>query len=387
MGPGHGSVASAGFAATNAAIPESGLLERLSIMTFDRAKDTISSLGPEERIGLSLALATIWNQKREPGVMRSYVNYAFDEARTNGLKRQEGEIWFYRAQVARNGNDLEGSVVLVDKAIQTFAEQGNLSLQKQSLSFKANTLHIYGKFKDAIRIYEELRNLADTSGDVFLKVDSMYRIALLQQQMGETSVSTESLQGTLRAAEEANYSLGIANCLKVLGISSANAGESKTALNYFTKAAELYQKAGDLIGYGNCFFNSGFVWRKTEDHERAIACFREALLNFSSAGGLSGVGIAQKELGRSYFLQKKYPEADVCFTLAEDALNRAQAKGDLAELETFWGDLCVAQGRKKDAVRRFETSSALYKEVGLPDKAYIQTLNILKIQPITRKKE
>lgn len=371
---------------TNQAPPASAsgtnLLEQLAGMEFDNAKDILDTIDPQQAVEWSLQLASSWYQRRAPDQMRSYIGYASALAERNDLKKQQAEIWFFRATVSSASHDLVGSLSLVEKTLEMAAQSDHTNLIRAALTFKGSILENQGRYGEAIEVHSELERMADTCDDGILRVDCIYNIAMLQSKMGNANLSEASLRKAIQICDEKQYPNGKANCLKLLGIYASGQKKKAEALDYYSKAAGIYKQTGDWIGYGNCFYNAGVLYRENNENEQALGCFLESLPSFTSAAALTGVGIAHMELGRTYFAMKKYSEAEQSYSLAEIFLTGSQSQANLAGLHSCIGDLKFEQGKTNEAGAHYEQSIAMYEELNLHQQASGQRMNLLKVRPI-----
>jgi tetratricopeptide (TPR) repeat protein len=115
----------------------------------------------------------------------------------------------------------------------------------------------------------------------------------------------------------------------------------------------------------NCNFNLGLISEELKEYAAAIEYFNKAIFYYTNSGSTEGVGIAQMEMGRVYYLQENYSQAEAALKLAESLLSKSNAKFRLAQTEDFLGDLKLSQKDEKQAVAYYTRSFQDYGSLRL----------------------
>ena len=151
-------------------------------------------------------------------------------------------------------------------------------------------------------------------------------------------------------------------------------------MTFYKQAAAKYEEAGDLHGQANCLFNMGVSLQATRDFGPAIATLQEAVGAYTRSASVTGVGIANMALGRTYLLSGNLPKAEAALDLAKSLLAKSQDLCRLAETEGALADLKVAQGDRPAALAHHEAAIRLYEQAGLRGRAAGEKERLQKTQ-------
>jgi tetratricopeptide (TPR) repeat protein len=326
------------------------------------------SMPAEQKVEYALACAGAALETRNQAQATAFLNIAENLAHQNGLTNDEGRAYFASAILADMSEDLPSALHAIAKAVTLFRAAANLDALRQALLFKANLLHRRGRYADSLDIYTELLALANDPGADLLKGECFSEIALLKYKMGQTNDVARLALQALQLFQTNHNAKGEADCLKILG-NQASADNPEQAMHFYEQAAAKYKDAGDVHGQANCLFNMGLSLLGQKAYDKAVSSLQDAVEAYTRSASVTGVGIANTALGRTYFLMGSFSKSEAALEQAISLLKKSQDLCRLAEAESDLADLKNAQSDNSAAIIHRNTAIRLYEESGLKDKA------------------
>jgi tetratricopeptide (TPR) repeat protein len=113
----------------------------------------------------------------------------------------------------------------------------------------------------------------------------------------------------LSLAEQSNYTQGIVEAFKHLGMANYHLGNYPDALSYETKAVEYSKKAGDRQLLADSYLGLFYIQRVMSDYSGAINSSYEALKIFESKGDRTGIFSCYNNIANIYNDQQNYSKA------------------------------------------------------------------------------
>jgi tetratricopeptide (TPR) repeat protein len=149
--------------------------------------------------------------------------------------------------------------------------------------------------------------------------------------------------------------------LRNLGIAAYHTQNFDRALALYEEALKVYESVGDKVGIATCHNNTGFALRTLRRYEEAVFAFEKAFLHYEAAGQIEGQALILANIGRAYAAQGNA-------TKALDHLERAHQLSK--EIRTDW--ITVKIWRTKGRVfaqdaRWQEASDAANKALSLAE--------------------
>lgn len=319
------------------------------------------------RYGLALANASMNTHNQTKAA--AYLDATTGIARRNGLKTEEGAAYYLSAMLADISQDLPAALASITKAEALFLEIGDQDRQWRCLLFRANLLHRRGKYGESVEAYTALLDIATGPQADLIRGECLAEIALLSCKMGRTNEVPRLAQQALKLAQSNHNAKCEADCYKILGNQATASGQQKEAMRYYEEAVAKYKEVGDIHGQANCLYNIGISLQEQKEYNKAILCFQNAIAIFTSSSSVGGVGIANMQLGRTYYLMGYFPKAEAALDLAKVMLTKCQDLARLAETESYLADLKAAQQDNPASLDHRNAAARLYDQAGLKDRA------------------
>ena len=337
-------------------------------------------LPPGQKVGYALALASVSIRKRERTRAAAFIDIAMQTAKQNDLKKEAGCACVSAAVLANMVEDLPAELDAISKAVGLFKEAGEKDLLRQAMMYRANLQHMRGMYADSVRAYKELLALADGSHEEQIKAECLSEIAMLNYKMGKTNDVVSFAQQALTICQSNHFMSCEADCLKILGNQAGGDGRAKDAMQFYEQAAIKYKDAGDAHGQANCLYNMGVCLQGQKKYADAVSSLQEAVGAYTRSASVTGVGIANMELGRTYLLMGELSKSEASLGQAQTLLARSQDLCRQAETEGYFADLKVAQGDKQSAVAHHKVAIKLYEQAKLEDRTEREMNRLRKVQ-------
>ncbi|MBT3315526.1 MAG: AAA family ATPase [Anaerolineae bacterium] len=152
-------------------------------------------------------------------------------------------------------------------------------------------------------------------------------LSFLAYLRSEYNLVAEHAQKTFDFGTQANVKQLRAAGLRNLGIAAYNTQDFDRALALYGEALKVYKKANDSVGIATCYNNTGFALRTLRRYEEAIGAFQKAFSYYEAAGQVEGQALILANIGRAYASQGK----------AETALDYLERAHKLSkEAQTDW---------------------------------------------------
>lgn len=196
---------------------------------------------------------------------------------------------------------------------------------------------------------------------------------------------------SLKLAQQSGNVQMIAGAYNELGIANRLVGEYGAALDYFTKATDLYKTDSTSFFRGKILNNIGSVYRDLGNYDKALEAFRKAERIFELAHDTLSIGKAYGNMAAAYFdnsddKQALYynEKAYVIFRQLKNRVSMAGLKQNMASIyrheRAF--DKALAAARESIAAFRdlkhpsgeagaLESLAGIYFDLGDPDSAMV----------------
>lgn len=204
-----------------------------------------------------------------------------------------------------------------------------------------------GNYADALRLYQESRQITDTFAAA--KPNEYPSATTLRHIAG-----TYFLQGNLRLAldyadqaraldERRKDFMGTAYSLQMNTLILAAEKNFGAALPMAMQIVPMFEKIGDNDGLARSLALLGNIYLSIGEHDKSLEYFRRALVLREASNSRDGMAIARIGMARNFLAQSKFADA---LELAEKALHSAQENGNrelLWQSQSLVGQIYLAQ--------------------------------------------
>jgi len=344
-------------------------LQRLSAMDFEAAGEQLRTKPPQVCVRYLLALTQSPRAMRSQKLARQYLDLALDVSRRASLQTEEGQTLLLYALFEDSNRNLVDALTRVNAALAVFEKAKAEPWIKESLWLKGGLEHRRGALPDAVKTFDRLEKLAAGKDAAVLKAHCMEEIATIRYKMGQSDRGEERAKRALAIYEEHGEDQGIADCLKLLGNLTSGQGKHVEAIAYYRRSAEKYKEVNNIHGQANCQYNTGICYRQLERYGESVSALQEAIAAYTQSSSVTGVGIANMELGRTYLGMGDLAKSEAALVLAANLLTKSQDLWRLGQTEEVLAELRLAQGRKADAARHYRNSIEHHEAVKMTAEA------------------
>ncbi|MBN2524285.1 MAG: tetratricopeptide repeat protein [Bacteroidales bacterium] len=167
------------------------------------------------------------------------------------------------------------------------------------------------------------------------KIDAMNLLAL---HLFSSSIDSALFisRKALKQAQRIDYSKGICQALKNLGIAYYYSAESDSAVLFYTRALEIAKKIDDAYLTASLLSNIGATYSFIGKYDEALHYYYASMKADSISDNLQGVGSTYMNIGVVYMKKNQYPEAIEYFN---KALRIASESGDIKSLSNAYHNL------------------------------------------------
>jgi len=251
----------------------------------------------------------------------------------------------------RSLGDLDAALTELTRSAAIAESQSYLDGLAEALNGQALIDKRQGRVDAALEKYHRALVIAEERGSAEQRAKVLQNLGMLHFDRGETRQALERFelalplwQATGELGEEANttQSVGL--------IYLWYRGELGKATQYFERASELSQEAGDRRTQGSALLNLAGTYRRRRQLQRALVSYREAADRLRALGDPYLRAVSLEALGSLYFdlgdldrAAHHYREAEMVYREQADMAAEASVLTSIGLLEQQRGDLQSAR--------------------------------------------
>jgi tetratricopeptide (TPR) repeat protein len=287
-------------------------------------------------------------------------------------------VWQISASMT-SGKDFERKGMLKQasksylNAVDAAQTKAELPLKAQALCAAGHVEIVLTQLADAENHYTACRELAVTLGDAMEQGESQTGLAKIAWVQGELDLARQQLDEALvnfkedcTTSETFRCNLDEAETHLLLGQIDRSDGHPDSAVKQFDTASDLYQKVGDLKGYGNLLIARGQLYRSEDDYEDAEKNYLSAEDNFEKAGDILGkangfllLGEVEFALNNPETARDYYKKARGIYQETGSRLGEGNVLITMGDMRLEEDDYDAAQDCYKEALQKFEGENLL----------------------------
>jgi signal transduction histidine kinase/Tfp pilus assembly protein PilF len=185
----------------------------------------------------------------------------------NDLVKDDAEKFELLCRIASNSTDADSILKYSEQAIK-LAEELNI-LPAQPIVFKGFGYLNSGKLASALECFMKAANYyKEDHNNRGLAAAYLYIAEAYNQQENHDNAKYY-LKNAIEIYRKEKDSINLASALHNLGYTNYCMGQYDTALIIFSKTSEIYQRLGYLKEYAYCLGNSGLVYSRQSEFEKA----------------------------------------------------------------------------------------------------------------------
>ncbi|MCC6384575.1 MAG: tetratricopeptide repeat protein [Bacteroidia bacterium] len=194
----------------------------------------------------------------------------------------------------------ESGLLYADSAIAVARSIRNLKLEKRGWGNKAINYSAIGQDSLAMIIYLRLLEYYDTANDNFEKANIYHRISILNFNQADYISALNYLTKALNIFIQYPDSEKIAGCYNSIGVNHMRLGNYPEAIDYFLKAKLIYEKNNNREQTAMVLSNIGLVYQYMDEPLKDLEYQRAALSVYSELDLKQGIINCLGNIGNTY---------------------------------------------------------------------------------------
>lgn len=304
-----------------------------------------------------------------------FLNKAESLGKENNLNTVIAQSKSWKAEVSRNGAEIEKCLVLQDEAI-VYASKAN---DKKRLAFcnisKGEAYRIQGEFNKAIVCY-------NTAISYATEINDLKKISICYNSLGETyrilnnyPKSLEFFNKGLELAKKNKDNNQIAFCSSCMGDIYSTQKDFKKALGFYEKAYKIAFDNGLKLQECNSLSSIGLMYFLTNEKNQALGYFEKTIRIAEEIGNKDKVSFVNALMGDIYLSKKNYDKAFECYNksivIADETGNKAQLANSYNQLAEYYVVINKNAEAKSVAQKAFDISRETQTIEGIKNAANI----------------
>ena len=216
--------------------------------------------------------------------------------------------------------------------------------------------------------WEDVRGLLEESLDFFeedeTRVDIYYCIGMIVYKLSEWDTAIDYYQKSLDIFEKIEDIHGMAATYNNLGLVYADKGEWDTAIDYYQKSLEIRERIEDIHGMARTYNNLGMVYYKKGEWDTAIDYYQKSLDIFEKIGDIHGISQTYGNLGLAYHSKGEW---DTTIDYYQKSLEIKEKLGDIHGISQTYcaiGMVYYRKGEWDTAIKYHEKSLNIFEKIG-----------------------
>lgn len=231
-----------------------------------------------------------------------------------------------------------------------------------------------GYFQEALRIYQEILKIFQTTDNLSGQAQSLDRIGLVYAQMGEYSEALKTFETEIAIQKNLGNRSGEATLLNNIGAVYLSIGEYSRALDYAQKSVKIHQETGDRVSEGVSLSTIGEIYYTLGEDREALNYLNRALEAVGSARLYQPIIYTQ--IGKIYQRRGDYSQALTSFQKGLEIARFIQIPAREAIAQIHIGNVYKQQAQYAQAQQFLEQALGITQKVGMRSEE-ADTLNEL----------
>ncbi|MAT38432.1 MAG: hypothetical protein CL946_02380, partial [Ectothiorhodospiraceae bacterium] len=253
------------------------------------------------------------------------------------------------------------------KLLDSEQTEDDRKLRFQVLDSLFDAANVLGNRDDEQEYLEEMLILAGQLSEAL----PMARVYVNQSEhylaSAEFERARKSAEKALRYFEDAQDSLGIAQCKQRIGFIQYRMAPTDEVIEFYEDARKIFEECEEAIDEGNILIDIGLAYFSILNHpQKALQFFADAKRKYEEAGFARGIARAQGNAGLQYFLMGDY---DTALARHQEANELFQKIGDYraTAIAHFNVGRCYsAMGKYTSALRSYDHALRIGKTLSDP---------------------
>lgn len=225
---------------------------------------------------------------------------------------------------------------------------------------KASVLQQLGSYAEAEQELHFARALLEreVSTDTPELIEVMNLLGGVLEDLGRTSDAMDLFRDAHNLADSLGIAPAKVESLRRMGSALTVRGELDEAVDRYQQAIEICKQLDDKRALSAIYGDLGDVLVEQGKLDEAVKVFKAAAERIDHDNPL-GFAMAKRRLGAVYQEKGEYKRAEEYYSEADSLLDSLDDAGERAVLYTAWGSLSQERGRVRDALTRYKQALAI----------------------------
>jgi tetratricopeptide (TPR) repeat protein len=221
------------------------------------------------------------------------------------FNRLEARHYYFTAGEYQRAGEIDQAVVepllrwgLLDTARELNRETARCAAGR----VRAAALHHWGiveqeqgNYAEAVRLYEQSRQVLEQLGDKSGVARSLHQLGMLQQDQGNYAEAVRLYEQSRQVLEQLGDKSGVASSLHQLGMLQQDQGNYAEAVRLYEQSLKLAEQLGDKSGVASSLGQLGKLAQAQGRHREALGYYARALALFRALNS-PYAGLARRDL-------------------------------------------------------------------------------------------
>lgn len=269
---------------------------------------------------------------------------------------------YAKADSFYNKNQLDSSLLYLNKALPLFAKLGKQSSYSSLLTFRGGIYRTLGSYAKALSDFYSALEICHKLGERYNEANVLNNIGAIYRLRGNYPTALDYYFKALRIFREINSQEGQADVLNNIGIVHLSQKLFDKALTYYKKSLRIEQLLNNQYGIGISHLNMGEVYRKTNQYDKAIDHYLKALVYITAENDLDAIGTIYNEIAGINIDRGRIDEVAKYLRLAKETFIHLQSNYRLAECELNFCKYFLKKGEFPKAISACKQALTLAKK-------------------------
>ncbi|MBC7877582.1 MAG: tetratricopeptide repeat protein [Anaerolineales bacterium] len=278
------------------------------------------------------------------------------------LLRTRPGLLSIRGTIVSMKGDLQGGLVLLDQAVQSFRESQNDFGLILTLSRRASTHRFLGNYDASLHDADEIIQFSELRDEFQMFYAEALRIkGLVFYRLGQSRQASQFLKQSLTLYTNLNDETSIPMLLMETGIVYNIVGNYSEAGMAYEKALQIWKQIGNLSWQANLLNNMGVLHHSQGEYEKATLAFEEGLICAQRSGSTRMEATIALGLGDLYAELEDFDVARRNYQHAQEIVQDMQNRFLLFYLIIAQANLALSQKKIADVHQLIRDSALLNK--------------------------
>lgn len=247
-----------------------------------------------------------------------------------------------------------------EDALRIYQSRRNAPGEAVARRRKASVLQQLGAYTEAEQELHFARALLEReeTPDTPELIEVMNLLGGVLEDLGRTTDAMELFRDAHNLADSLGIEPAKVESLRRMGSALTVRGELDEAADRYEQAIELCKQLDDKRALSAIYGDLGDVLVEQGKLGEAVRVFKVAAERIDRDNPLA-LAMAKRRLGAVYQEKGEYKRAEEFYLEADSLLDNLDDAGERAVLYTAWGSLCQEQGQVRDALTRYKQALAI----------------------------